>query len=150
MSRTLIWAGLVAGLSAIGLAGCDADYGGNVLERDEAIVNRIALGEFKELPRDCRSACTMELGMYRQGLICVHADARFYFHGTMRRQDGRLIPIYGDMKDRYDEMVGRHYPPNLKRWWDETGRWAIGLTNFEVLTGQQIHDMDGGLVPLCE
>lgn len=147
MKRLLFWGYvllLVSGLML--LTGCD--YGGDVRERDAKIRSIAAAGTFRALPMECYSSCTMEIGLYRQGLICVYPNARFHFHGTMKKINGEHVPIFGDEKDKYDEWVGKHYPPNLKRWWDNHARWTVGLTNFETLTGQQIHDMDNE-VPLC-
>ena len=148
MKRLLFWLYVLLLVSvAMLLTGC-GDNGGDVRERNAKIRSIIAAGTFRTLPMDCYSSCTMELGLYRYGLICVHPDARFHFHGTMAKVNGWYTPFYGDEKDKYDEWVGVHYPPNLKLWWNEHARWTVGLRNYETLTGQQIHDMDNE-VPLC-
>lgn len=154
--RTLVWAGLVAGLSAIGLAGCAEphDPGGRRVDREEAISLYEATNTFREKDGICSSACTLELSLYRSGLVCVHSNARFRFHGVMWDADPGPgvdpVPYYGDRKDARDRNILKFYPPNLAKWFWETGRWAMGEHNFEELTGQQIHDMDGGLIPLCD
>jgi hypothetical protein len=100
---------------ALVLAGCSYDPGGGIAARAEAIRTDPS---FRELPRWCASACTMEVV---RG--CVWPDSHFVLH----------TPSVDT--PHWREVMARHYPPDLAAFFmalpQDAG--AVAFTGSEVI-----------------
>jgi hypothetical protein len=109
------------------------DHGGDVATRIKEIkfvANHYTRVEVKG--GVCLSSCTMFLGLPQ---TCVHPETKFGFHGPT--DHGRPLP-----KERFDywsEQIAAHYPPSLKHWYIQKGRYL--LKGYYCLTGQQLITM---------
>jgi hypothetical protein len=114
------------------------DRGGLLRDRLEEIERLRANGQAVAIQGDiCFSTCTLFLGLAG---TCVSPDTTFGFHGPSS---------YGRALDpatfrRASELIASHYPPALRTWYLETGRYT--LRRVYRISGRHIIDMG---VPEC-
>jgi len=68
--------------------------------------------------RICLSTCTLLIGLPN---TCISPSTTFGFHGPSSY--GR--PLDPDTFNRASEIIADHYPPALRSWYMETGRFRI-------------------------
>ena len=68
--------------------------------------------------RICYSTCTMYLGLPQ---TCVSPDTTFGFHGPSS-YGRQLNPA---IFERASQIISENYPPALRQWYMETGRYKI-------------------------
>lgn len=88
------------------------DDGGYVADYMARFANVLRSGERVEIRGDCRSACTLVLGIVPRERMCVTAQARFGFHRAYIF-DGRGRP---QDSAAGTEILMAIYPPSVRAW----------------------------------
>lgn len=70
------------------------------------------------IERECASACIMLL---RVNGACVSPRTTLVFHGPSYYG----VPMRRDAFDRWSDWISDHYPPRIKRWFMQTGRFGM-------------------------
>lgn len=120
------------------------DHGGAVQARAQAVLRIAETGRSVEIDGECRSACTMYLGLWEVGRVCVTPRAVLMFHAVTP-----LFPPTDAAGDRMTRGVLMFYPRPLRAWFLS----EVGLRNTaggETLTGAEVVAITGGLVPFCD
>jgi len=115
------------------------DRGGTILEYAERFRQVRETGEQVVIDGNCRSACTMVIGLIPRGRVCATPRAVFGFHAAFRRtSDGGTVASTDATK-----FMMNAYPPELRKWINQRG----GLTAQMIfLTGSEL----AAFVPTCE
>lgn len=109
------------------------DRGGIVSKRAEEIRKIAQRGARVEIQGTvCLSSCTMFLGAPD---VCVNRTTKFGFHGPA----GHGKPLTLKQFNYWSEVIARHYPKALARWYLRTAR-HIGKGYYN-LTGAQLIQM---------
>ncbi len=102
------------------------DRGGRILDR----IAEVAMLRQQECPVEivgtCMSSCTLYLGLER---VCVVPEARITFHGPWSTNGHMSEASF----DRWSEIMARHYPEPLARWFLEEGRYGEFVVSGEDL-----------------
>jgi hypothetical protein len=110
--------------------------GGLVADHAAAVRVLSAAGCEVRLEGDCRSACTMLLAVPG---ACVTPAALLTFHAPRARDGSPLAPTAAD---HWVAEIARHYPPALRRWFLDEGRYQTA-----TITGATLIALG---VPACE
>jgi hypothetical protein len=114
------------------------DQGGTILEYAERFRQIRATGEQVVIDGNCRSACTMVIGMIPRGRVCATPKAILGFHAAfVRTSDGGTATSTDATK-----FMMNAYPPAVRKWINQHG----GLTTRMIfLMGSEL----AGFVPTC-
>jgi hypothetical protein len=115
------------------------DRGGTILDYAERFRQLRASGEQVVIDGNCRSACTMVIGLIPRGQVCATPRAVFGFHAAFRRtSDGGTVASTDATK-----FMMSAYPPEVRNWINQRG----GLTTQMIfLTGSEL----AAFVPTCK
>jgi hypothetical protein len=107
------------------------DRGGSIMERERLIRDLDESGTSVRIEgRFCLSSCTMLVGLKN---ACIDPKTSFGFHGPSR--SGRAI----DQKsfEHFTIIMAAHYPPAIRTWFLQTGRYRIkgvySITGAELI-----------------
>ena len=115
------------------------DRGGTILDYAERFRQLRESGEQVVIDGNCRSACTMVIGLIPRGQVCATPRAVFGFHAAFRRtSDGGTVTSTDATK-----FMMNAYPPEVRNWINQRG----GLTTQMIfLTGSEL----AAFVPTCK
>ena len=114
------------------------DRGGTILDYAERFRQLRASGEQVVIDGNCRSACTMVIGLLPRDQVCATPRAVFGFHAAFRRTtDGGKVASLDATK-----FMMNSYTPEIRKWINQRG----GLTTQMIfLTGSEL----ATFVPKC-
>ena len=104
------------------------DRGGLLSDRVAQITRLRRSGQAIEIAGECLSACTLYLGLAN---VCVWPAAVLGFHGPASVLPGMALPPAEF--ERWSQIMAAHYPPDLRRWFLQTGRRM--LFGFHRISG---------------
>lgn len=105
----------------------DYDLGGPIGERIREMKNLDGV----RIEGYCASACTLYLKLKN---TCVTKNARLGFHGPLGK-DGKPLDFVS--WNIVTNLMADHYPPKLKKWFLEKGRFVSGRSIY-IISGKRL------------
>jgi hypothetical protein len=120
----------------------DFDPGGVIGHRFRQEMKAEKAGAGYVIRGTCASMCTIRLAYVIENRLCTYPNAKWKFHAIMPITGGRSTTINGT------NAILSTYPPEIASWFKENIGYNATFS-AKTLTGQELHDMTDGTVPLC-